>query len=89
MCVINDPLSQTHSPASSNHYAHLKFILFCEILKSGDGRTVGLAEGIIDDTCPVSFVYRFFVTEHRVVIDQRDLLQGCLDRPLREHSGFG
>ena len=29
MCAINDPLGQTHSPASSDH---LKFVLFWEIL---------------------------------------------------------
>ena len=39
MCVINDPLDQTHSPAIGDHYPHLKFVLFCEILKSIDGRT--------------------------------------------------
>ena len=27
-CVINDPLSQTYSPASSDHYFSLKFSLF-------------------------------------------------------------
>ena len=27
----NDPLGQTHSPANSGHYSHLKVILFCEI----------------------------------------------------------
>ena len=42
MCVINDPPSQTHSPAYSNHYSRLKFVLLCEILKSMDGRTDGL-----------------------------------------------
>ena len=33
---INDPLGQIHSLARSNHYSHYKFVLFCEILKSGD-----------------------------------------------------
>ena len=28
MCAINDPLVQTHSPDSSDHYSHLKVILF-------------------------------------------------------------
>ena len=37
--VINDPLSQTHCPASSDHCFHLKIVLFWAILKSGDGRT--------------------------------------------------
>ena len=37
MCAINDPSGQTHSPASNDHYSHIKFVLFCEILKSGDG----------------------------------------------------
>ena len=41
MSAINDPLGQTHSPASSDHYSHLKVVLFCEILKSPDGRTDG------------------------------------------------
>ena len=40
MGAINDPLGQTHSPTSSNHYYHLKPVLFCEILKSGDGTDV-------------------------------------------------
>ena len=35
----NDPLGLTHSPASSDHYSHLRVVLFCEILKSGDRRT--------------------------------------------------
>ena len=39
MCAISDPLGQTHSPSSSDHYSHLKMILFCEIFKRGDGRT--------------------------------------------------
>ena len=39
MCAINDPIGQTHSPASSNHYSRLKVVLFHEILKSGDGQT--------------------------------------------------
>ena len=39
--AINDPLGQTHSPASSDPYSHLKTDLLCEILKSGDGRTDG------------------------------------------------
>ena len=39
MCGINDPLSQTHIHASSDHYSRLKFVFFGEILKSGDGRT--------------------------------------------------
>ena len=36
--VINDPLSQTHSLASSKHCFRLKIVLFCYILKSGDVR---------------------------------------------------
>ena len=27
--VVNDPLSQTHSFAGSEHCFHLKFVLFC------------------------------------------------------------
>ena len=41
MCDINDPLGQSHSPASSDHYSRLKMVLFCEILKCRDGRTDG------------------------------------------------
>ena len=32
--VINDPLGQTHSQASSDHYFHLKIVLFYYSLKS-------------------------------------------------------
>ena len=39
MCAINDPLGQTHCPTSSDHYSHLKIVLFCEIVKSAEGRT--------------------------------------------------
>ena len=39
MCAINDPLDQTHSPASCDHYSHLIIVLLCEILKSEDRRT--------------------------------------------------
>ena len=39
MCATNDPLGQTHSPASSDHYSHLKIVMSCEILKSVDGQT--------------------------------------------------
>ena len=45
MCAINDPLGQTHSPASSDHYFRLKVILFSEILKSEDGRTDEQTDG--------------------------------------------
>ena len=47
MYAINDPLGQTHSPASSDHYSGLKVALFCEILKNVDGRT--------DNTCENSY----------------------------------
>ena len=43
MYAIDDPLGQSHSPASSAHYSPLTIVLFCEILKSGDGRTKGRA----------------------------------------------
>ena len=36
---INDPHGQTHSLTSTDHYSSLKVVLFCEILKSGDGQT--------------------------------------------------
>ena len=32
MCAINDPLGQTHSPASNDRYSRLKVVLFREIL---------------------------------------------------------
>ena len=38
MNVINDPLGQTDSHASGDHYSRLNFVLFCEILKSTDGQ---------------------------------------------------
>ena len=38
MCAINDPLGQTHSHASSDSFPYFKFVLFSEILKSGNGR---------------------------------------------------
>ena len=37
--LINDPLGQTHNPAISDHYSHLKVVLFREFLKRGNGRT--------------------------------------------------
>ena len=42
--VINDPLGQTHNPASSDHYFHMKIVVFCKILKSGEGWTDGQPE---------------------------------------------
>ena len=36
--IINDPLGQIHCPASNDHYIHLKFVLFCKVLKIGDER---------------------------------------------------
>ena len=39
--VINDPLVQTYSPTSSDHYFYASFVSFFDILKSGDGRTDG------------------------------------------------
>ena len=40
--VIYDPLGQTHSLTSSEHYFHATFVLFCDIWKVGtDGRTDG------------------------------------------------
>ena len=38
--VINDPLSQTHSSANSEHYFHLNFFVLGN-LKICDGRTDG------------------------------------------------
>ena len=39
--VSNDPLGQTHSSTSSDHYFQTTFALFCDVLKSTDGRTNG------------------------------------------------
>ena len=39
---VNDPLAQTHNPASSGHKSHLTIVLVCSILKNGDGRTTCL-----------------------------------------------
>ena len=54
MSAINDPLGQTHSPARSDHYSCLNFVLYRETLKSGDGRT----DGPTDNTCESSDHYR-------------------------------
>ena len=42
--AIDDPLGLTHSLANSKHCVRLKLILFCYILKSGDGRSDNLCE---------------------------------------------
>ena len=56
MGVINDPLVQTHIPASSDHYSHLKFVYLRDLKKGErtDGRT--------DTTCEYS--------DHRGLVDQ-------------------
>ena len=54
MCTFNDPLGQTHSPDSSKYYSRLKVVLFCDILKSGDGRK----HVRTDNTCENSDHYR-------------------------------
>ena len=47
-CVINDPLSQTHSPTSSDHYFHTTFVRFAIFWKVGtDVRTVICAKIMI------------------------------------------
>ena len=40
MCTINDPLGQTHSPASSDHYYRLKFVFVLQDFEKW-GRTDG------------------------------------------------
>ena len=55
MCVINDPLGQTHSTESKNHYLLLKFVFFREILING---TDGLKDESTDTTCENSDHYR-------------------------------
>ena len=62
--VIDDPLGQTHSLNSSDHGFRLKFVLFCWILKSGDGRT--------DNMCENNYHYRPWLWFGRV--DQKGLL---------------
>ena len=51
--AVNDPLGQTHSPTGSNHYSHLKFVLFCEIFEKSR-RTYRCT----DNTCENSGHYR-------------------------------
>ena len=53
MYVIKDPHGQTRSPASSDQYFHLKFVLFCDILKSFDVRT----DVCTDNLCENNFHY--------------------------------
>ena len=45
--AINDPHVQIHSPASIDHYFHLKMVLFCEIGNYGT-----------DEMCEISDHYR-------------------------------
>ena len=49
--VTNDPLAQAHSLASSKQCFHLKFVLFCYILKSGDVRTTYVKTMITTNLC--------------------------------------
>ena len=40
MCVINDPLGQTHSPASGDHcVSHMKYFFVLRHFEKWDGRT--------------------------------------------------
>ena len=52
--VINDPLGQTHNPASSDHCSDLNIVWFGAILKSEDGQT----DGSTDTTCEYSDHYQ-------------------------------
>ena len=54
MGAINDPLSQTHSPASSDHYSHW----FCFVKLGTDARTEEQTDGRTDTTCENSDHYR-------------------------------
>ena len=53
--VINDPLGQTHSLISGDHC--FRFVLFCQILKSGDGRM----QVRTNDMCKNNDHYRLWV----------------------------
>ena len=58
MRVITDPLGQTHSPANSDHYSHLKVVLLCYVLQSGYGQTprakiVVITTGLVDQDLEV------------------------------------
>ena len=53
MCVINDPLGQTHSPAMSAHYSRLYFVLLCKIMNSGEWQK----DEHTDNTCENSDHY--------------------------------
>ena len=46
LCDINDPLGQTHIPASSNLYSHMKLVCFVDFQKWGQmyGRTDSTGE---------------------------------------------
>ena len=43
-CAINDPLGQTHNPTRSDNS---KFVLFCEILKIGNGHSGGRTDVVV------------------------------------------
>ena len=51
MSAINDPLGQTHSPASSDHYSHLKVVVLRDFEKWG-------ADVHTDSMCDNSDHYR-------------------------------
>ena len=64
--VINDPLGHTHSPGSGDHNSHATFVLFCDILKTGEnndyyrpGLWVGRADKKNITHMPLTFQYVF------------------------------
>ena len=77
--VINDPFGQTHSHISSDHYSRSTFVLFCEILKSGDERTDG-------QTCGKIVTVGVWVG----LVDQKSLwkVAGWLERRRKSFSGL-
>ena len=62
MFAINDPLGQTHKPASSDHYAHLKLASLCEIWDNSDHYRLWLWVGRVDQFNLVisEYIYKDF-----------------------------
>ena len=88
-CVINDPLSQTHSPTSNYNYFQETFVLFWDILEKrmdtfakiiiNTGRDCGSAEWIIFLCRALNLFTAFFLFQIFLVGEQCRL---CLYPPL-------
>ena len=71
----NDPLGQTHSPASSDNNSDRKFVMFYEILKSVEGRTDTTREnsdqwvGLVDQFRVENAYWSFAEEEERLESD--------------------